>query len=301
MGHLPHVHLEHIQTAIHVFSVLLELFAHFQNRVNLLTVPREPIHSVKGSHNAYHAQLAINVQVSRKLGSQASFENRLKMFSILFSKLLKFLFIDTLSKDPNACSAGTYSLEGQSVCSDCPEGHVCKGQKGYTICPGGTYAENNECKDCEPGNYCLGGIKNPCEPDTFSLSKASFCELCPAGFECTDSTYSQCASGQYSGLGETSCEDCPAGYFCPQGGDLKSDDVIVCPLGHYCEVRSAAPKVCPEFTYGGSVGLKAEAECSDCPPGYYCPEGMAGYPTSLNVCPPGHYCTGEHHKLLTWT
>ena len=74
MGHLLHVHLEHIQMAIHVFNVLLELFAHFQNRVNLSTVPREAIHLVKGSHNAYHAQLAINVQVSLKLGSQYKFK-----------------------------------------------------------------------------------------------------------------------------------------------------------------------------------------------------------------------------------
>ena len=261
----------------------------FSRTESALQLSRGNIFTQSGGHTV--PTMSGWLSMSQCLSSQgAHYFNR-------FQHLCQYLIIDTLSKAPTVCSPGTYSLEGQSECSQCPEGHICRGQKGYTICPGGTYADNNECKDCEAGNYCLGGIKNSCEPDSFSLSKASICELCPAGFECTDNSYNQCANGRYSGLGETSCQDCPAGYFCPRGGDLKSDDVIVCPLGHYCEVRSTAPKVCPEFKYGGTVGLTEESECTDCPPGYFCPEGMAGYPTSLNVCPPGHYCEGRAYKL----
>ena len=47
---------------------------------------------------------------------------------------------------------------------------------------------------------------------------------------------------------------------------------------------------CPAGKFGSVTGASSEAGCTDCIPGFYCPEGTAGAPTYSLKCPPGHYC-----------
>ena len=67
-------------------------------------------------------------------------------------------------------------------------------------------------RDCEPGSYCITGIK----------------KLCPAG------TY-----GNISALTTRKCSGpCPAGYFCPEA---TTSPIICGSAGVYCPQGSGAP------------------------------------------------------------
>ena len=79
--------------------------------------------------------------------------------------------------------------------------------------------------------------------------------ICPAGHFCLagDPTPTECPAGKYwDGLGagaDTDCKACPSGYVCTSTQLV--DVTTVCPAGKFC------------------VG----ATQTDCPAGYYCPEG----------------------------
>lgn len=47
---------------------------------------------------------------------------------------------------------------------------------------------------------------------------------------------------------------------------------------------------CPAGKFGSVTGASSETGCTDCIPGFYCPEGTAGAPTYSLKCPPGHFC-----------
>ena len=54
--------------------------------------------------------------------------------------------------------AGTYSLEGSSLCTSCPIGHYCPN------------ITSDDVRECPEG--------------TFSLGAAAECQSCPAGWQC---------------------------------------------------------------------------------------------------------------------
>ena len=47
---------------------------------------------------------------------------------------------------------------------------------------------------------------------------------------------------------------------------------IECPEGSYCPQGSVWPQPCPPGTYSNIPALYAEAQCTNCTAGFYCPE-----------------------------
>ena len=91
---------------------------------------------------------------------------------------------------------------------------------------------------------------------------------------------------------------CDSGFYCLEGSSTprpigtRGD---ICPMGHYCpEGTGASQPECPAGKYSLTRGLRAEAECHNCPEGFFCGAGTANY--LKNPCPPGHYCPAGTKK-----
>ena len=56
-----------------------------------------------------------------------------------------------------------------------------------------------------------------------------------------------------------------------------------CPGGYYC--INGTPQPCPPGTYRGRED--PISDCTNCPPGKYCPNDVMSQPFS---CPKGYYC-----------
>ncbi|XP_077985306.1 uncharacterized protein LOC144439946 [Glandiceps talaboti] len=224
-----------------------------------------------------------------------------------------------LSEPTGPCDPGYYCPAGQSTKTptlyECPQGFYCpQGSADPLICPRGEFQpEDREatCQpcptgfycdpyefgnvtgiivpmDCIPGHYCPQGTEyaeqNKCEVGTFSnmtnLASQSECTNCTGGYYCD-------AAGLTEPTGE-----CLAGYYCAERAETSAptDGATgnICPLGRYCEIGSVAGVHCPAGRYGNTTGLKAEAECTLCDPGYYCP--TIGLTQPHDECVAGHYC-----------
>ncbi|KAF0705762.1 Aste57867_6919 [Aphanomyces stellatus] len=188
---------------------------------------------------------------------------------------------------------------GQSTCSgSCPAGFYCP---VGTITPMACSDPNTYCPlaspapfpvalgyystplggpgtsqlQCEPGAYCINGIKT----------------LCPAG-----------SYGSISGLASSACSGlCPPGLYCPTGSAMGlecGDPDFVCPQG------SAQPQAVPSGSCGvgqtvttqsalvvapaGSYALKGQ--CYVCPAGYFgATPGLVSLSCS-GICAAGYYC-----------
>ncbi len=79
----------------------------------------------------------------------------------------------------------------------------------------------------------------------------------------------------------------------------------MCPANYYCPAGVSAGTFCPDGTFSSTTGLEQAAQCTACPTGKYCTNGVVtgdcdpGYfchsgapsksPASM-ICPTGHYC-----------
>jgi hypothetical protein len=187
--------------------------------------------------------------------------------------------------DPLVCNLGTFGpTEGLVECLPCTAGSYCDDTEltevqgdcaaGY-FCPQGSISASQ--RTCHVAHYCPGGTGEPIP----------------------------CPSGSYQPLpGQSVCIDCPARFYCFQDN---STDItpVACPPGSYCPASSELPTVCPDGTYDSRGSLQSSSECTPCPVGRYCQQGIsigpcrAGYyclsrassPTpSDQLCPAGHYC-----------
>ncbi len=193
----------------------------------------------------------------------------------------------------------SYCPEGSEKPLDVTSGWYTTGETIYT---------RSGQKPCQPGSFCLGGVK----------------ELCPAG------TYS-------SNYESTSCTPCPIGSFCERGSPFPTkcklgtyasyqnmNACTICPLGNYCPEGSISPLPCSSGKYGDQLGLKTSAcsqdcindhdpatiQCHDsvCREGFYCPTAStsskqmecgdpSGYCPSGSKTPiladPGYYTVGN--------
>jgi hypothetical protein len=80
----------------------------------------------------------------------------------------------------------------------------------------------------------------------------------------------------------TSCKTCPPGYMCPNAG---STSIQLCPVSRYCPAKTAIPPPCVNGTYGATTGLVAQGNCTVCPPGHYCTNGLI-----QGKCQAGYFC-----------
>ncbi|CAN0436223.1 unnamed protein product [Ectocarpus sp. 12 AP-2014] len=166
------------------------------------------------------------------------------------------------------CVSGGYCPSGSTEPIDCPRGFYCvHGVAEPEPCPLGTYGNTtglrkiSDCNDCDPGSYCdQRGLTNPAG-------------LCDPGYYCLDGSYTSAPNAPGSPL---SIEDTDIGGLCPAGG--------------YCPIGSSYQQPCPHGTYNNFSGAADPADCSDCPPGFYC-SGTSN-PAPTGGCYAGHYCTG---------
>lgn len=104
----------------------------------------------------------------------------------------------------DACGMGTYSLQGDDLCSICPAGKYTP-SAGYSV-----------CSVCQPGTF------SP-TPSVFSIVGAVSCTNCTAGtYSHTESAAAclPCSSTSYTPtIGATSCTPCP---LCTVTGDFRS-------------------------------------------------------------------------------
>lgn len=187
-------------------------------------------------------------------------------------------------------------------------------------CPSGEYQDHQgqaSCKTCPAGFYCDGTIRNDSHCD-FGVQHPM---PCPAGYFCPNGTGSAtthpCPAGTFSNVtgiaAETQCARCLPGRFCsgqnltkPSGlcspghycvlgasTSIPSDNVTgnICPFGHYCEAGVSAPVPCAAGSYGPTMVLKNQAECSACNPGRVC--SRAGLTSPDGNCTAGYYCVAR--------
>jgi len=167
---------------------------------------------------------------------------------------------------------------------------------------------------CEPGYYCIAGMKFPCPPGTFGWRYGSTDEncggKCAAGYYCPSyltaqpdaPSHTQWPRKPHVTATPLRCGGvsflCPRGSFYPVlvgggnytiGGDSTNttrSGQEICPAGTYCS--DGIVNLCPKGRFGSSPGQSVPT-CTDwCPPGHYCPPG-----TSLpKPCPEGFYAAG---------
>ncbi|CAM9193439.1 unnamed protein product, partial [Discosporangium mesarthrocarpum] len=169
---------------------------------------------------------------------------------------------------------------------------------------------------CEPGFYCVGGLRKPCPAGTFGGPGVRGLNSSACG--------APCPTGSYCPEGSVLPIPCPAGSYGAEYGLTSLECSGLCMEGHYCPAGSTSPtqKKCPAGRYGAVKGLRdqfcvAEEGCAPdgggycslslCEPGFYCPPGStiprqnpcggpelycpkgSGWPTPVDS---GHYSTG---------
>jgi hypothetical protein len=189
------------------------------------------------------------------------FWNRLLVFVCFF--LFNNLVLSGVTNDFISCYNGAYQVK-------LPPFNSCSGYR-----------------DCEPGYYCLNGVKKPCPAGTFGgssrLNTTACSGLCPAGFYCPEGIINPISfpcgnSNVYCPVGSASPLAVPIGYYSLDVNNSESAEtrsirssVVICPIGYYC--HNGIKLICPAGRFGNSEGL-SNADCSGiCPEGYFCPAG----------------------------
>ena len=185
------------------------------------------------------------------------------------------------------CPLGTYCPEGSSGPKDCLAGKYCEVTRlpepsgnctaGYYCPPNSTNANAQPCYD---GFYCPEGIEHPlpCPNGTYgrpgeSLPSLDLCEPCDPGSYC-------------NGVGRSNTSGlCSVGFYCPEGSTSSHDPSNECEAGYHCPEGSGAQRPCNDGFYQNET---QQGSCKVCPPGFYCPPGIAV--SSPFDCPSGHYC-----------
>jgi len=235
------------------------------------------------------------------------------------------------------CERGFYCEEGstsptQNVCGDasvyCPVGSTAPTpvHDGFYSIFTGTNAGAQALWDsmnstssaelpCEPGYYCVRGIKYPCPPGTFGWrfgDTTSKCGgLCAAGYYCPSYLTPQPGAPdqtQWPGKPHTTAADLECGgvtYYCPRGtifplkvgtgnytvgGDATNNTRTgqeVCLRGTFCE--NGIVNLCPKGRYGDKPGAAVKTCSGWCSPGFYCPAGTS----DPLPCPDNYYSVGS--------
>lgn len=160
-------------------------------------------------------------------------------------------------------------------------------------CYDGSYrvkqAPFNNCagyRDCEPGYYCVDGVRIACPAGVYgnssSLNSPSCSGPCPPGYFCPPGTKAPtsfvCGNNSvYCPLGSALPLPVPSGHYSIDisGSNILNDNIRVsvaqCTFGTYCE--NGVKRNCPAGTFGNRLGLNTSSCTGVCPEGFYCPEG----------------------------
>ncbi|WAR09797.1 hypothetical protein MAR_034873 [Mya arenaria] len=200
------------------------------------------------------------------------------------------------------CDPGYYCNNGSHIANPvdgiigdiCPIHHYCPtGSDLPKTCPTGMMANstgNFECALCTPGFLCYPNTEPQICPQGQYCPGSTDLVLITQGTDCPIGTY-----GHKEGLFDLSnCTACDAGSYCATpGAEVATpavDDNVdygLCPKGYYCPEGTTSPNPCPAGTYGSSEQLQALSDCTDCDPGYSCPDqNMIAKGT---ICSAGYY------------
>ena len=217
-----------------------------------------------------------------------------------------------------ACTAGTQSLNGSSILSNC------------TVCGAGKYSDSGSlCESCPAGSSNAGGQAadhasvSSCAtlPSFYINATAPYAPAnCTSGHYCPGSDPLGTASSPYNGtvVATSGIADCPAGSTSSAGARARSNctvsagwhiegsDVqtpVTCPAGLYCLGGTAVGTVspvwlstqavsngsapCPQGS-NSTAGASARSGCHLLA-GWYIAAADTGTPAA---CAPGRYCPG---------
>lgn len=211
----------------------------------------------------------------------------------------------------NFCSAGYYcpsgSISNQQVeCGNssvyCPLGSSIPTPVNigyYTI--GKNVTTRTDQLICEPGYYCIYGMKYICPPGRYGSeqmeAKESCSGLCKGGYYCnagstTDTQFLCGNSSWYCPIGSFQPTLVPPGYYSIGYSSTTAFSIKQCPPGFYC--LDGIQYICAAGRY--SVNGSSTADCDgQCTIGYYCMEGSSS-PRQFS-CPKGTY--GSKYGLST--
>ncbi|KAM6933259.1 uncharacterized protein FYW49_001626 [Xenentodon cancila] len=150
---------------------------------------------------------------------------------------------------------GFYCMEGSSVPSPCPVGHVSPlaGKASLadcSLCPSGSFCNSSALTEpsglCSPGHFCTLGSTKP------SPVSQPYGDVCPLGHFCPQ--------------GSGSPKACPVGSFLPEPGAISLSHCRPCPPGKYCRYAGAGQPsgLCDEgfFCSGGADSPTPRANAS---------------------------------------
>jgi hypothetical protein len=166
--------------------------------------------------------------------------------------------------------AGTSSRD--RTCEECPDGSsttvMNAGEcSSMNDCPAGTFIQDEDCIDCEAGNYCSGKTEQevPCEEGTWDD------DLDP-GTPCivnTDCTTGQFVQSDGSNTTDRTCEFCPSETFSGVANAAECQSWAVCLEGTQVDVQGTPA---------------SDRSCKDCPAGTFSDAMNAASCTSWTSC-----------------
>lgn len=203
------------------------------------------------------------------------------------------------------CPLGWYSAAGSASCSACPAGWACDRAGAGARCTAGQFSPeaNSVCTECRKGKYSEvpgKGTCSDCAAGTYApTAGATVCLDCSAGFACDGPSQPvQCPAGKYSKQKAAACTPCDDGFACQPQSDNSRPLYSKCPIGYFCNtnfnnleiaVRGVSMTPCPAGKYGTKLGAVSEADgCASCPAGFFCKSGSLLRDKVL--CPSGFYC-----------
>ena len=104
-------------------------------------------------------------------------------------------------------------------------------------------------QQCEPGHFCIHGIKFRCPERTLRVEHELKTPNCTAA----------CPAGTYCPEGSIEPSLLPAGRYSPKKELRSWNQASLCPAGSYCPPGAAAPSHCPAGRFGDRVGLESAA------------------------------------------
>jgi len=226
-----------------------------------------------------------------------------------YDSLTQLTFGSVTAREHVCGGVGVFCPAGSSAPTPVADGYYTVGSH----LPGGARDAGNVTRsgeaECEPGFYCVGGVKQPCAGgrygDRRGMTAAACSGVCEAGWFCPAGSTTPRAVECGGEL-----EYCPEGSEAPQplfvgqntlsapyesrnppevvptggrggyytvgdGGQqsvsapLHRERQLLCPMGHYCV--GGEKHACPAGRYGNTAG-QVEATCTGvCAVGHYCP------------------------------
>lgn len=199
-----------------------------------------------------------------------------------------------LCADGYYCPAGS-SSQTQVQCGSsavfCPtgSGQPLLAANGYYTVGLGLATMRAE-RECEPGHWCLDGVRKLCDfghwGNNYGMNKSTCLGKCSPGYYCPEGSISptevMCgdANKYCPGEGNHKPTLVDKGYYSIGGNQSTRDDQTVAPAGSFAQ--DGILYLCPAGRYGAMNGLSSSVCSGPCMKGYYCPAGSTS--PFMRVC-----------------